>query len=163
MIKIINKIKNIISIICLNFLQHLSADVIVQLNLLPSPLSLLPIDTPGPFISDNSRWMFCNSYTFSVLPFCSPGELIINYYWQSSDDCWSESLAVWGVGWSGGVTKWHLMREDDDHELEIVITRSHSLLCFLTASIQNRNYQSIFQCKLSWFNNRNTEDMFDRV
>ena len=43
-------------------------------------------------------------------------------------------ICVCGVGWSDAVTKWHLMREDDDHEFEIVITRSHSLLCFLTAS-----------------------------
>ena len=66
-------------------------------------------------------------------------------------------ICVWGVGWSDAVTKWHLMRGDDDHEFEIVITRSHSLLCFLTASIQKMDYQSIFQCKLSGFNNRNTD------
>ena len=70
-------------------------------------------------------------------------------------------ICVWGVGWSDAVTKWHLMRGDDDHEFEIVITRSHSLLCFLTASIQKMDYQSIFQCKLSGFNNRNTDYMYD--
>ena len=43
-------------------------------------------------------------------------------------------VCVLGVGWSDAVTRWHLMRGDDDHEFEIVITRSHSLLCFLTAS-----------------------------
>lgn len=47
---------------------------------------------------------------------------------------WSGSLSVCGVGWSNAVTKCHLMRADDDREFEIVITRSHSLLCFLTAS-----------------------------
>ena len=101
-----------------------------------------------------SRSMFCNSYRFSILPICSPEELISI---DSTQLVRSPICGVWGGLISDAVTKWHLMRGDDDHELEIVITRSHSLLCFLTASIQNLDYQSIFQCKLSGFNDRNTE------
>ena len=157
MIKIINKKKKIISIICLNFHQHLSADIIVRPAW--SSLSLSPIHNwvlLYQTIIFISRSMFCNYYTFFRLPICSPEELIIiDNVLITFGQMVRSPICVWGVGWSDPVTKWHLMREDDDHEFEIVITRSHSLLCFLTASIQKMDYQSKFQCKLNtdyvWF------------